>query len=175
MQSLQVPLWISLKFYPLKYSKIPSLSESIRNFLNHTGICIRTKQFLSDLIRSYFSNQINPRSVQKINPKLVFRMNPNKSELIRIFNPNESGLSEWIRMIPKNSVSFWLSGFIRINLDWNLFRTNRKISESCRNFYPHQTVSFPYNPKKFFNPNQSEVHSKSIRILYSECIRTNPN
>ena len=44
-------------------------------------------------------------------------------------------------------------------------------SEPIRNFpihsgifYPHQTVSFRSNPKKFFNPNLSKAHSKSIRM-----------
>ena len=44
--------------------------------------------------------------------------------------------------------------------DWNSFRTNPKISESFQNLYPNQTVSFRSNPKKFFNPNQSEAQFK---------------
>ena len=47
--------------------------------------------------------------------------------------------------------------------DSNSFRTNPKFSESFRNLYLHQPVSFRSNPKTFFNPNQSDTHSKSIR------------
>ena len=66
-------------------------------------------------------------------------------------------------------------------LDWNSFRTNPKVSNSFRNLYPHKTVSFQSNPNKFFNPNKSEVHSKSIRTYnpnesgQSKLIRINPN
>ena len=47
-------------------------------------------------------------------------LSPNESgqsqsiRLIRTFDPIESGLSESIRLIPKNSVSFGLTEFIRI-------------------------------------------------------------
>ena len=41
--------------------------------------------------------------------------------------------------------------------DWNSFSTNPKFSESFRDLYAHQTVSFRSNP------NQSEAHSKLIR------------
>ena len=64
--------------------------------------------------------------------------------------------------------------------DWNSFRTNPKISESFRNLYSHQTVSFRSNPKLVFNPNQSEAHSKSIRTCtpdefdWIRSIRINP-
>ena len=63
---------------------------------------------------------------------------------------------------------------------WNSFRTNLKFSESLRNFYPNQTVSFRSNQKLVFHPNQSEAHSKSIRINpiefgQTELIRINPN
>ena len=40
--------------------------------------------------------------------------------------------------------------------DWNSLRTNLKFSESFRNLYLHQTVSFRSNPKLVFNANQSE-------------------
>ena len=54
---------------------------------------------------------------------------------------------------------------------WRKFRIEIH-SEPLRNFpnhpgiylYPNQTFSFRSNPKKFFNPNQSEDHSKSIRM-----------
>ena len=51
-----------------------------------------------------------------------------------------------------------------INSDWNSFRNNPKFFKSYWNLYPNQTVLLRFNPKKFFNPNQSEAHSKSIRI-----------
>ena len=55
------------------------------------------------------------------------------------------------------------SGMIRKSLEMiPSFRTNPKFSVSFRNLYPKQTVLFRFNPKKFFNPNQSEAHSKSI-------------
>ena len=59
--------------------------------------------------------------------------------------------------------------------DWNSFRTNPKFSESLRNSYPHQTVSFRYNPKKFFNPiNPRPIKNQSdfiIRWLWNEINR----
>ena len=64
---------------------------------------------------------------------------------------------------------------------WNSFRTNPKFSESFRNLYPHQTVSFRTNPKLVFNPSSSEAQIKSIRTCnpnesgQSEWIRINPN
>ena len=64
--------------------------------------------------------------------------------------------------------------------DWSI-RTNPKVSESFRNLYPNKKVSFRSNPEKFFNPNQSEAHLKSIRTCnpnesgQSELIRINPN
>ena len=45
-------------------------SEPIRNFPNHSGISIRTKQFHSNLIRRNFSIRINARPPFKINPNL---------------------------------------------------------------------------------------------------------
>ena len=63
-------------------------------------------------------------------------------------------------------------------MDWNSFRTNLKFSKSFRNLYPNQTVSFRSNPKKFFNPDQSEAHSKSIRTCNPneyKLIRINSN
>ena len=59
--------------------------------------------------------------------------------------------------------------------------TNQNFPNLFRNFYPNQTVSFRFNPKLVFNPNQFEVHSKSIRTCnpsnsgQSEVIRINPN
>ena len=57
-------------------------SESIKNFPNHSGICIRTKQFHADLVRKNFSIRINSRPIQN-HTDFVIRMNPNFSELIR--------------------------------------------------------------------------------------------
>ena len=115
----------------------PKFSESFWNLYSHQTVSFRSNPKLvfnpsqSELIRGPF--KINPNQselVIQINP-----VNPNYSELIRTlnlndstqselsirsirtFNPNEyglSGLSESIRMIAKNSVSFGLTGFIRI-------------------------------------------------------------
>ena len=63
---------------------------------------------------------------------------------------------------------------------FNSFRTNPKFFISFRNFYPHETVSFQFNPVIVFNPNQFEAHSKSIRTCnpfeskQSELIRMIP-
>ena len=53
---------------PWRKFRIEIHSEPIRNFPNHSGTCIRTKQFHSDLIRRSFSIRINPRPIRKINP-----------------------------------------------------------------------------------------------------------
>ena len=60
---------------PWRKFRIEIHSESIRNFPNHSEICIRTKQFHSDLIRRNFSIRISPRPIQN-QSELVIRMNP---------------------------------------------------------------------------------------------------
>ena len=52
------------------------------------------------------------------------------------------------------------------------FIPNPKFSESFRNLYPHQTVSFRSNPKLVFNPNQSD--SDTIQNHSELVIRMNP-
>ena len=76
--------------------------------------------------------------------------------------------------------SYYKTSLAKVS-DWNSFQTNPKFSDSFRNLYPHQTVSFLSNPKLVFNPSRSEAHSKSIRPCnpiefgQSELIRINPN
>ena len=74
---IQIPKWFR------KYRT--SLSEPIRNFPNHSGICIRIKQFHSDLIRRNFSIRINPRRIQNQSERFQsIRINPHlQSELTR--------------------------------------------------------------------------------------------
>ena len=64
-------------------------SETIRNFPNHSGICIRTKQFQFDLIRVLVFNpnqsEIYSKSIRTCNP--MYPIESGQSELIRI-NPN---------------------------------------------------------------------------------------
>ena len=74
-------------------------------------------------------------------------------------------------------VNYWWTLLAKVS-DWNSLRNNPKSSESFRNLYPHQTVSFRSNPKLVFNPNQSGVHSKSIQTCNPNWIRSikmNPN
>ena len=59
-------------------------SEPIQIFPNHSGICIRTKQFHSDLIRmkfSIFSILFNPCVNSKFNRFYSLAPNPNKFEI----------------------------------------------------------------------------------------------
>ena len=58
--------------------------------------------------------------------------------------------SDYIGM--KLFVSDTNSRMIRKIPDWNSFWASRKFSESFRNLYPHQTVSFRSNPKLVINP-----------------------
>ena len=121
-------------------------SESIRNFPNHSGICIRIKQFPSNLIRRNFSIPINPQRIQnqswriraiRINPNLQsalnrsIRLKPNISEsfgLIRIDQihskwPDSIGLF-WFDRIHSDwkfgliLINSYLNGFNRIDSDW---------------------------------------------------------
>ena len=98
---------------------------SIRNFPNHSRIFIHTKQFRSDLIRSNFSNRINPRPIQKQSECIrSIRFNHNESdqtESIRMnpVNPINSNFQfEWILSIRINSYSDWKFGVVLINSDW---------------------------------------------------------
>ena len=54
--------------------------------------------------------------------------------------------------------------FLSTIITFNTISNGPKISESFRNLYPNQTVSFRSNSGLFFNPNQSMAHSKSIRM-----------
>ena len=71
--------------------------------------------------------------------------------------------------MPLNSDYFREMGKLKLALtkvsDWNSFRINSKSSESFRNLYPNQIVSFRSNPKKFFNPNKSDRFEWINRIF----------
>ena len=53
-----------MSFYTKKKKKILEKVDKVRNFSNHSGICIRTKQFHSDFIWRNFSIRINSRPIQ---------------------------------------------------------------------------------------------------------------
>ena len=63
--------WYGMNFnynqLPCRQFRIEIRSETIRNFPNHSGICIRTKQFYSDLSEVSFQSE-SVRDPFQINP-----------------------------------------------------------------------------------------------------------